>query len=199
MKEQNKQKRLSKRLSKVLLTSVILLTTNSLVADETNTLSISGLAFSHHKSNNRNENHKYIGGKYSKGVSIELGNLNNLNSLTSLNTKENLLELAITSELSTFKNSYNDRTTSLTVGVTYLPFNISKLKLGTNLSVGIQKGYCLDNLLPKQCKQNDNNIGFFILPSLEAQYPITPNKNVGLNITYSGAVMARFYIDLISW
>ena len=193
MKEQNKQKRLSKRLTKILLTSVMLLTTNSLVANDTNRLSISGLAFSHHKSNNRNENHKYIGGKYSKGINIELGNLN------SLNNKENLLELAITSELSTFKNSYNDRTTSLTVGVTYLPFNISKLKLGTNLSVGIQKGYCLDTLLPKQCKQNDNNIGFFILPSLEAQYPITPDKNVGLNITYSGAVMARFYIDLISW
>ena len=108
MKEQNKQN----RLNRLLLTSVMLLTTtNSLVADDTNTLSISGLAFSHHKSNNRNENHKYIGGKYSKGINIELGNLN------SLNTKENLLELAITSELSTFKNSYNDRTTSLTVGV----------------------------------------------------------------------------------
>lgn len=142
------------------------------------TIGFTSFATSKHNDSGYNEQHDWIGLKYSYPMEKDL---------------------TFTSEIATFKNSYNDRTYVGVMGVSYLPLQYKDFKFGANASFGVQKGYCMDNFNTKACGSGDNDKSFIFIPSFEVAYKLSDLRNIGVNVTYNEGVMARFYFDLLEW
>ena len=156
----------------------LLLTTLLALGLQASTLGLTGFATSKHNDDGYNEQHKWVGVKYSKRLEESL---------------------KLTTELATFKNSYNDRTYIGAIGLSYMPFHYDKFSFGANASVGIQKGYCMDGINPKKCQDGENDIGAIVLPSLEVSYQLDQERDIGFNVLYNEGLMMRFYFDLLEW
>lgn len=137
-------------------------------------LHINAFAFSKHKNQLSNDQHKYLGIEYNFAT---------------------YKDLRFGVELARFKNSYNDETRLLTLNTTYIPIKLNKLNIGLSLALGFQKGYCMDGLIDTQCQEGDTKKGLFVLPTLYIEY-----ERVALNITsIDRDIMGRFSFKLYEW
>ena len=141
-------------------------------------IGLTGFAYSNHKDKGYNEQQNWIGVRYSKKLEDSL---------------------IFTSEIATFKNSYNDRTYILGGGLSYMPFSYNDFSFGANLTIGVQKGYCMNGLSNSVCEDSQDDKGVIVIPSFEINYNLDGYRNAGVNITYSDGLLMRFYFDLVSW
>lgn len=139
-------------------------------------LEVTGLAFSKHNQKGYNQSHNWIGLKYTKSY----------------------FDYKYGIEYANFKNSYNNNTDMLSVYGSWLPIKVKDFKAGLSLAVGVQKGYCIKDFETVPCQDNLKDSSLFILPSLQAEYSLK-EYDIGMNITYNHGIMSRMYITLLKF
>lgn len=126
----------------------------------------------------------------------ELGTLNEDNHWKGIGVHKEFDKYSIGVEYSDFINSYDDYTQFFTVTGTWTPLSYRDIAIGTQFSVGYQRGYEAKGVFMGRCDEGDKCESMLVIPSFYAEL-----GNIYLSITGvpNALVATRFGVKAVEW